>query len=346
MKVALLTDTHLGFRKGSEIFLNSQMKFFREQFIPELKAAGIDTILHLGDFFDNRVHINSKVLNQVIELIGTDLKDFQIYILVGNHDSYFESTIEVNSVEPLSLFPHVHVIKNISQIELSGRKITAVPWIVKEEDAISQLEKLPQSDICIGHLELASFDMFKNKICEHGLSFQYFAEMFKITFSGHFHTRSVKEFGNGHKIVYMGNAYHLTRNDIGDDRGYCILDLDTLEYELVNNNVSLKYIRATYPAQLNESDVVGNNIDVYVDFQTASEEDVHNYVRRLEGFKPAFLPIQIKSINTMTYNNVTDIEIGSITDLMNEYIQALPIENKEKMIKLLMSLYEECKSEI
>lgn len=346
MKVALISDTHFGVRKGNETFLNSQLKFFREQFIPELKSAGIDTILHLGDFFDNRVHINSKVLNSVIELLRDDLKDFQIYILVGNHDSYFESTIEVNSIEPLSLFEHVHIIKNIKQIELGGRKITAIPWVVKEEDAIKQIETLPESEIALGHLELASFDMFRNKICEHGMSFDYFTKRFKLTFSGHFHTRSVKEFANGNNIVYIGNAYHLTRNDIGDERGYCILNLNDLTYEFVSNKVSIRYISVKYPETITEEIVSGNNVDVYIDLQVASEEDLHNYVRQIESFHPAFLPVQIKSLNTMSYSTSATIQVGTVTDLMNEYIQALPISDKDKMIKLLMSLYEECKNEI
>lgn len=346
MRVAILSDTHFGTRKGNETFLNSQLKFFREQFIPHLKREGIKTILHLGDFFDNRVHINSKVLNAVIELLGTDMKDFEIYILVGNHDSYFESTIEVNSIEPLSLFPHVHIIKTINQIQLQDRKITMVPWIVKNEEAIAQMESLPPSDICVGHFEMASFDMFRNKICEHGISFEYFANRYPLTFSGHFHTRSVKEFANGNKIVYMGNPYHLTRNDIGDERGFCILNLDDLTYELINNEVSLKYITVTYPQVLTEEMVSGNNVDVYVDLQTTSEEDLHTYIREIESFHPAFLPVQIKSVNAMSYSTSADIQVGTVTDLMLEYIQALGIENKEKMTKLMMSLYEECKNEI
>lgn len=341
-KVAIISDTHLGVRKGNEIFLASQMRFFREQLIPELKQKGITTILHLGDFFDNRVHINSKILNAVIELLEKDLKDFQIHILVGNHDSYFESTIDVNSIEPLSLLPNVHIIKKIDVYNILGTDITLVPWVTKHEEAEKILTTLPKTKVCMGHLELTSFDMFRNKVCEHGMPFQIFAENFELTFSGHFHTRSEKQFPNGNKIIYMGNPYHLTRNDIGDERGYCVLDLETLEYEYVNNKVSLKYITTTYPKKLTKEDVAGNNIDVYVDFQSASEEDIHTYIKEIESFGPAFLPVQIKSINNVSYTTSADIEIGTVTDLMNEYIQALPIENKDRMINLLMSLYDEC----
>ena len=110
MKIAVITDTHFGARKGSDMILESQLRFFRNQFIPELRSAGITNILHLGDFFDNRVHINSKILNTTVKLLSEEMADFQIYIMVGNHDSYFESTIDVNSIEPLSLISNVHIV--------------------------------------------------------------------------------------------------------------------------------------------------------------------------------------------------------------------------------------------
>lgn len=345
MKVAIVSDTHFGYKKGNETFLNSQLRFFREQFIPELKAAGIDTILHLGDFFDNRVHINSKILNSVIDLLSNDFKDFKIIILVGNHDSYFESTIDVNSIEPLSLIPNVSIVKKISQIELGGRNITLVPWITKSEDAVKELEKY-SGELCMGHLELTSFDMFRNRVCEHGTSFEHFANNYKLTFSGHFHTRSEKEFPNGNKIVYMGNPFHLTRNDIGDDRGYCILDLDTLEYEYVSNHISLRFITVNFPKKVTREEIEGNNVDVYVDYQTCSVEDIHTYIKEIESYQPAFLPVQIKSVNMMSYTTTDDIQIGTVTDLMNEYVDALTLDNKDRLKNLLMSLYEDCRSEI
>ncbi len=65
MKIAIATDLHLGIRRGSEIYLNSQLKFFKNQFIPELKSKGIDTIIIPGDFFDNRLALDNKILKHV-----------------------------------------------------------------------------------------------------------------------------------------------------------------------------------------------------------------------------------------------------------------------------------------
>ena len=53
-RVALITDTHFGIRKGSQIFHDYFEKFYQEVFFPTLEKEGIKTVIHLGDCFDVR----------------------------------------------------------------------------------------------------------------------------------------------------------------------------------------------------------------------------------------------------------------------------------------------------
>jgi hypothetical protein len=53
-KVALITDTHFGARKGNQTFHDYFEKFYNEIFFPTLDERGIDTLVHLGDCFDVR----------------------------------------------------------------------------------------------------------------------------------------------------------------------------------------------------------------------------------------------------------------------------------------------------
>ena len=39
---------------------------------------------------------------------------------------------------------------------------------------------------------------------------------------------------DGRKIQYIGNTYQITRSDIGQPKGFCVLDTDTLEYEFID----------------------------------------------------------------------------------------------------------------
>ena len=91
--------------------------------------------------------------------------------------------------------------------------------------------------------------------------------------------------------------------------------------------------------------ISGNTIDVYADYNSVSEEEMLKYISEIESLGPA-QPVTKKLLNSMNYSTTADIQIGSVSDFMNEYIQALDIENKDKILKMLMSLYDECKTEI
>ena len=54
MKVAIITDQHFGFKKGSKLYHDYFQKFYDEVFFPKLEESGIKTVLDLGDTFDNR----------------------------------------------------------------------------------------------------------------------------------------------------------------------------------------------------------------------------------------------------------------------------------------------------
>lgn len=144
----------------------------------------------------------------------------------------------------------------------------------------------------------------------------------------------------------MGNAYHMTRNDIGDARGFTVLDLETLEYEFIENTESIRYVSLVYPQKITEMDVKNNSVDVVVSYdENYNEEAVQNYLHEIESYGPAFPPhvrMTNKFISSVDCNSV---EMLSVQDLMREYVDELDVPNKDRLYTLLMRLYTECKSE-
>ena len=65
MKIALITDTHYGARKGSKVFHDYFQKFYDDVFFPILKERKIKNVIHLGDSFDNRKNIDFWALNSI-----------------------------------------------------------------------------------------------------------------------------------------------------------------------------------------------------------------------------------------------------------------------------------------
>ena len=62
MKIAIITDTHYGARKGSKHLHEYFEKFYDDIFFPSLEEYGIDTIIHMGDIFDSRKSIDYQSL--------------------------------------------------------------------------------------------------------------------------------------------------------------------------------------------------------------------------------------------------------------------------------------------
>ena len=51
MKIAVITDTHYGARKGADYIHSYFKKFYDNVFFPYLEKHNIDTIIHMGDMF-------------------------------------------------------------------------------------------------------------------------------------------------------------------------------------------------------------------------------------------------------------------------------------------------------
>ena len=98
MKIALISDLHIGIKKQCPVFMESQLRFFREQFVPELTEQGIKNIWVLGDVFDTRQQINTLVINKAIELFRDTLRDFDVDIIENEYVSFSPLSFSVRKV--------------------------------------------------------------------------------------------------------------------------------------------------------------------------------------------------------------------------------------------------------
>lgn len=342
MKIALLSDIHMGVRKNSEIFLSSQLRFIEEQFVPYLKDNGISDVFILGDLFDNRNSTNTKVMNAVYDLFDKHLIDFNVRMIVGNHDCYFNSTVEINSLKFLEKFKNVQLVEKITETTIDGKKIVMVPWVTDNLSFVREFLQIENIDLCFGHFNISGFNFNKFKKSDDGIQGKIFANCKKV-FTGHFHIRNSQNI-QGSDIVYIGSPFQLTRNDIDENRGFVILDTDNLEYKHIDNTVSLKYIKLKYPEKFTLSKIKNNIIDVYVDYdETYSESKVDKYVKKIEEYSPISPPNIFVENNSDLNGNIDlkNYKFGSMLDLMREYIDGLDIGNKEEINQILIELYND-----
>ena len=96
MKIAIITDTHMGARKGSTHLHDYFELFYKNVFFPTLEENGIDTIIHMGDVFDSRKSIDYQSLEWSKEVVFEPLRKYKVYAITGNHDCYYKNTNHVN----------------------------------------------------------------------------------------------------------------------------------------------------------------------------------------------------------------------------------------------------------
>ena len=99
MKIAIITDQHFGARKGSKEFHAYFKKFYDNVFFPYLEEHKIDTVIDMGDTFDNRRSIDLWSIDWAKETYFDRLQEMGITLhsIVGNHTAYYKDTNEVNA---------------------------------------------------------------------------------------------------------------------------------------------------------------------------------------------------------------------------------------------------------
>jgi DNA repair exonuclease SbcCD nuclease subunit len=340
MRVALIADLHIGVKKSDQTFQASQLKFFKEQFVPELKEEKIDTIIVCGDVFDTRQSVNVHTENVVLDLFKNVLADFTIHIIVGNHDMYHTTTTEINSLKALDLLPNVTVYEGPTEVKFGKVKTLMLPWITKYEDFDEIV--LNEYDYAFAHLDVVGFNMGCNMMATDGLDVKKIIKKFKHTFTGHYHARSTKMFDNDHEITYIGSPYQITRADRGEDRGYMILDLDTAEFEWKNNTKSMIFTKYVYPI-IDKTKIAGNQVDIEIPFNMQNEtKKIYDLVNELNALGPAY------PINTYygdppdADDNISiDVDQLNLISLFKSYIEQIDTTlDKRELYDELIKLYD------
>lgn len=349
MQIALISDLHFGIKKNSDLFLENSLKCIKEEFIPALRKRAISHIYILGDIFDNRNTINVKVKNAVFDLFNEDLKNFKIKIIVGNHDIYHKSTTDINSLKMFTKFTNIEIIDEITLQNVDGRKFLFVPWQV---DYKKFQEKVADSnfhcDVCFGHFDINRCYMNKHNIMTNdGLNPEVFFNNYTLTFSGHFHIRSITK-SDTREIIYLGTPYELNRNDRDEPKGFCILDTENLQYEFVDTKKYIKFINVTYPEKVTKTTIAGNIIDIHVlvdkDF---SDTDFQTYLKHINSLGPAINPSIITKYNIVNeFSPDKTLNIKSTMEAVQDYVRdvlTLNDSDKMKIYEKIATIYNEVK---
>ena len=182
MKIAIITDTHYGARKGSKHLHDYFELFYKNIFFPTLEEHKIDTVLHMGDAFDSRKSIDYQSLEWAKRVVFDPLKKYTVHMITGNHDCYYKNTNYVNSPELLLTdYPNIKTYSSSTELKLGRSKFLLLPWINSENyDETLSLIKKTKAKIAFGHLEVNGFKATRGHMMETGMDVKIFDKFQKV----------------------------------------------------------------------------------------------------------------------------------------------------------------------
>ena len=349
MKIALLNDTHFGCRNDSPAFINYQNRFYDEQFFPYLIENKIDTLIHLGDVVDRRKFINFQTASIFREQFWDRLYKEKIdtHIIIGNHDTYFKNTNDVNAIDNLyTSFDGVNepfIYTRPKVVDFDGTSILLMPWICDDtrEESIQMLNSA-KADLCFGHLEIKGIEMQNGVINEFGNDKADFSRFDRVM-SGHFH----KHTDDG-QIFYCGAQYEMTWSDYQDPKGFHIFDTETREIERIWNPMTI-HKKIIYDDKKKDYDSLDiqpyhNHFIKLIVLNKTDDDKFDKFVERL------YNEITVHDLNIIEdYSDIKAsvrddiVEMGEDTvTFLNNYVDQLETDvNKTKLKEYLKSFYIE-----
>lgn len=341
MKIALVNDTHFGCRNDNPNYHEYMYKFWQEQFFPYLEQNDIKTIIHLGDILDRRKYVNFKTLTDFNNKIVSQFKKYDTHFIVGNHDTYYKNTNEVNA--PKELLSQFKVYSDPQKITIAGHDILIIPWVTPENyDRTKMMLEQETADIVMGHLEIKGFEMHTGHHSDVGVEKEMF-KRFETVLSGHFHKKS-----DDGRIHYLGTQYEITWSDYKCPKGFHIFDTGTRELERVSNPLRMfkKFYYDDVGKDYTNIDLSEyDNCFVKIFVQNKNDDDMYNNL--LEKFYNTINVHELQIVDTPSdlttsvREDILDHGEDTLTFLGNYIDQIQTDVNKDKLKKFAKELYTE-----
>lgn len=351
MKLAFVTDLHIGVKNDSQVFLDFQKKFFDDVFFPYLKKNKIDTIVNLGDTFDRRKYINFNTLSKARTFLFDKMRneDIMMHVIAGNHDTHFKNTNDVNSPDLiLREYDNIVTYSTPQTVNFDGCDMLMMPWINPENALVCyDSMKTTNAQIMIGHFELYEQSLRRNFKFHEGIKLED-VKKFDHVYSGHYHQKITK--GN---FTYLGTPYEMYWDDCDVIKGFHVFDTEKRELKFIRNynTIYRKIIWDGGPETSKLNDFLS---DVKCNFERYENKFIKIIVKKKNN--PYILDRFIDAIEQCNPHNVIiedivhhiESEEGDIEQIedtltyLKKYVNSMEdFDNKENLLTFIEELYIE-----
>ena len=339
-KVCCISDIHIGVHQNGSLWHKVTLEWV-QWLDKQLKSKGIEDIIICGDLFHYRDEIAVNTIHVVTQFLNI-LKDYNIVMIVGNHDAYYKDRSDVNSLSILSGWSNITVIPNVCETVAFGRKLGFCSWGVKDKD-------IPTADILFGHFEVQNFRYNFAKICSHGTPVKRLLKKSPNIISGHFHIKQSRQYDEG-KITYLGNPFEMDFGDVDDQKGYYILDIEKIDLKFYKNVISPKHKKIYISDIINEERAAGikkqikNNFIKFIIDVDVPPDIIEELIDEFSKLKPKSLNVDYQvNFNKLKFDdNDQDLSCVSVEAAISEFINLMEVDNKKDVEKYTLDLYKRC----
>jgi DNA repair exonuclease SbcCD nuclease subunit len=342
-EVCCISDIHIGVHQNTAMWHDITLNWAK-WLKSELESKDIQDIVICGDLFHYRDEVAVNTL-QIASDIFNLWKDFNITIIVGNHDAYYKDKSDINSLCMLKGWENVTVYDTPVVVDCYSRRLMFCPWG-------TNLSDIKKSDIIFGHFEIETFKLNEFKLCTNGIKSKDLLQLGDLVVTGHFHLKEERVYDDG-IILYIGNPFQMDFGDVNGTKGYYILDIPTLKYDFYENTISPKH-KKVYLSELvtigsiNDTvkNIISNNIIKFIIDKNISPDEVEIVLRKLLNLNPVSINVDY-AINFdkfgINYDDDYDLSGIDMIQAIEEFINLLDVEtnHKAQALKHTLRLYKD-----
>ncbi len=296
-KALIFSDVHVHPHKRKTDRLEDCLKCLDWVF-ETAKKHNIRDIVFGGDLFHDRQRIEVYTYHRTFETLEKHLDGyFRLWLLLGNHDLWFNQSTAITSVKPFSALPGVRIIDKPSRFSIAEANWDFIPFTHDPLESIKELQALEgEAKIAVGHIALDGAVLHGSHHADVSIEHdgdmmivdgQIFADYDRV-FLGHYHIAQKMS----DRIEYVGSPLQLNFGEAFQDKHIIIYDTATDEREYVVNTFSPKHYVIT-PDQVSKYNLDKCFVKLLVDdVSTTDLVDVKNQI--LEAARPGTLEIKQK----------------------------------------------------
>lgn len=167
-KILIFTDQHFGHSKDNPFKLKQTEKCM-EWIISTGKKNHVDYVIFMGDLWEQRFALSVKTMNVAIKCVEELATSFEkVFLIVGNHDTYYKNTNEINSIDFLKMISRNENIEIINvdpyYMTISGKTFGLFPWGSNIKEIYSD-QTFNKCDYAFGHFALNGIEMTRRFKC-------------------------------------------------------------------------------------------------------------------------------------------------------------------------------------